>query len=355
MLTLCGNALIAETLFPIERNGPTTRLMTKSSDFNIMIVGQKGRLSYEAVLFAASLREMSPNFKGRLIVAEPQPGPKWSFDPTMNADVRAALVDLGAEILPFESRHFGEAYPYGNKIEGLSVLPEGEPFMFFDTDTLILDDLAKLDIDFDRPSASMRREGTWPQEELYWDGYTAIWKSLYDRFELDFDSSLDLSQPDEYWRRYLYFNAGWFFYKDPAVFRERFLKWALDVRDNRPDELVVQSLDPWLDQVVLPLVIHSLGGGRPGPELDGLDGDVTCHYRMFPLLYARESDQVIDVLGRVTSPNKVKKVLKSHEPIKRMVYQGRGEKVRALFDQNDLPHREQQIRNKIKANGFWMR
>ena len=33
------------------------------------------------------------------------------------------------------------------------------------------------------------------------------------------------------------------------------------------------------------------------------------------------------------APNKIKKLLKEYEPIKRMVYQGRGHKVRALFDQ----------------------
>ena len=37
------------------------------------------------------------------------------------------------------------------------------------------------------------------------------------------------------------------------------------------------------------------------------------------------------------------------------VYQGKGEKVRALFDRDALPRREQAIRNTIKKNGFWMR
>jgi hypothetical protein len=105
-------------------------------------------------------------------------------------------------------------------------------------------------------------EGTWPQIELYGPGYTAIWKSLYDRFGVDFESSLDLSQPDEFWRRYLYFNAGFFYYRCPHVFGSRFLEIALGIRDDPPPELVCQSLDPWLDQVALPLVIHDLGGGR---------------------------------------------------------------------------------------------
>jgi hypothetical protein len=38
-----------------------------------------------------------------------------------------------------------------------------------------------------------------------------------------------------------------------------------------------------------------------------------------------------------------------------MNYQGRGEKARSMFDQNDMPLRERQIRNRIKKEGFWMR
>lgn len=323
--------------------------------FNIMIVGQGGRLQYEALLFMASLREMSPGFQGRVIVAEPQPGPLWEKDPRMSGDLRDLLTAYGAEIVPFESCHFGQNYPYGNKIEGLRTLPAGEPFVFFDTDTLITGDLSQIAFDFGRPAASMKREGSWPEEELYWPGYTAIWKSLYDKFGLEFESTLDLRQPDEYWQRYLYFNAGWFFGADPAAFGDRFLSYALAVRDDAPPELVIQSLDPWLDQIVLPLVIHSFGGGRPGPALDGLDGDLTCHYRMLPLFYARESDHAVAVMETVTAPNKLKKWLKNYEPFKRMIYQGRGQKVRDMFDRNDLPRRERQIRNQIKSAGFWMR
>ncbi|MGC9367977.1 MAG: hypothetical protein ACP5DX_00420 [Paracoccaceae bacterium] len=328
----------------------------QGKDFNIMIVGQNGRLQYEALLFAASLRHCDPGFTGRLIVAEPQPGPRWRSDPRIgNSELRTMLERLGAEIVPFESRHFGQDYPYGNKIEGLSALPEAEPFVFFDTDTLITGPLSQVAFDFDRPSASMRREGTWPQPPLYGPGYAGIWKSLYDRFGLDFDSSLDLSQPDEYWRRYLYFNAGWFFFRCPREFGARFLDYALSVRDDPPEELASQSLDPWLDQAVLPLVIHSFGGGRPGPELGGLDGDITCHWRALPLLYARESDRAVEVLETVTAPNRIKKLLKLYDPFRRLVFQGRGHKVRALFDRADLPPQEKMIRNRIRQEGFWMR
>ena len=327
----------------------------KPRAFNVMAIVQQGRLEYEAVVLAASFRAQNPDFAGRLILAEPQPGPRWKSDPRISEPVRKLLVSLGAEVVPFENRQFGQSYPHGNKIEALAALPEGVPFVFFDTDTIFTGPLADVAFDFDRPSASMRREGTWPEVPLYGPGYTGIWKSLYDRFGLDFASSLDLSQPDEYWARYLYFNAGWFFYRDPAAFGQRFLDYAVTIRNDPTDALASQSLDPWLDQVALPLVIHSFGGGRPGPGLAGLDGAVSCHYRSFPLLYARESDRVVEVLEEVTAPNAVKKVLKDWEPIKKIVYQGKGAKVRAMFDRGDLPRREAMIRNRIKAEGLWFR
>ena len=323
--------------------------------FNIAIVGQTGRLQYEALLFAASLRAQSPDFPGRLLVAEPQPGRLWPQDPRMSDDIRVALEDLGAEIVPFENRAFGNAYPHGNKIEMLSALPESEPFVFFDTDTLILDDVTSVPFDFDRPTASLRRDNSWPKIELYGPGYAEIWASLYTKFGVDFESSLDLAQPDGYWQRYLYFNAGFFFFRCPHVFGRRFLEIARAIRDDPPQELVCQSLDPWLDQVALPLVIHELGGGRKTLPNGLLDDSITCHYRVMPLLYARESDAVISVLEKVAAPNKIKKLLKRHEPFKRFIYQGRGTRVRGLFDQNDLPRKEQAIRNRIKSAGLWMR
>ena len=329
--------------------------MTTSPRFNILAIGQSGRLAYEAVLLAASLRATNPDFKGRLFIAEPQPGPLWKDDPRIsNPDIRILLADLGAEILPFASAVFGDNYPYGNKIEALLALPD-EPFLFLDTDTLITGSFDKVTFDFARPSASMRREGTWPTIELYGPNHAQIWKSLYDRFALDFATSLDTAQPDGYWQRYLYFNAGWFFHQSPQRFGERFLQYAVSVRDHPTRELECQQLTPWLDQIALPLVIHSFGGGRPGPELAGMDGDVTCHWRSLPLLYARESDAVVALLDLICAPNPMKRILREYEPFKKLIYQGKGAQVRALFDRAALPRREQMIRNTIKREGLWFR
>jgi hypothetical protein len=229
------------------------------------------------------------------------------------------------------------------------------PFLFLDTDTLVTGPLSDIPFDFARPSASMRRENTWPKVELYGPTATQTWKSLYDRFGLDFQSSLDLAQPDDYWQRFLYFNAGWFFHESPAKFGNRFLAWAKAIRDNPPEELVCQELFPWLDQIALPLVIHSLGGGRPGPDLAALDGTATCHYRFLPLLYATESDHTVAVLEEVARDKSVRPTLRDWPALKAMVYQNQGRKARALFDRDRLPHREQVIRNTLKREGLWLR
>lgn len=329
--------------------------MAETRAFNIAAVVQGGRLGYEALLLVASLRATNPGFKGRVLLLEPQPGPLWPEDPRLpEGALRARLTELGAEILPFPSRAFGAGYPHGNKIEGLAALPD-QPFLFLDSDTLVTGDLGTLEFDFARPSASMRREGTWPQIELYGPGYGATWKALYDRFGLEFAPTLDLSQPDEFWKRYLYFNAGWFFHESPTRFGARFLSYATEIRDNRPAELVCQELYPWLDQIALPLVIHSFGGGRPGPGLAGLDGDVTCHYRTLPLLYAKEGDRAVEVLEQVAEVKENRRILRDWAPVKQMVYQNKGARARALFDRTALPHREQAIRNTLKREGLWLR
>jgi hypothetical protein len=163
------------------------------------------------------------------------------------------------------------------------------------------------------------------------------------------------AQPDEHWERYLYFNAGWFLGPCPRRFGARLTEVMATIRDDPPEALVCQPLYPWLDQIALPLVIHEAGGGRPGPELAPLDGAATCHYRALPLLYATAPDDRIAFLEEVASPNRVKKVLKRHEPFRRMIYQGKGAEVRALFDRADLPRSQQAIRNRIKRAKLWLR
>ncbi len=331
-------------------------MTTNPSHPTLLIIAQAGRLTYEAVLFVASLRHNAPDFQGRMVIATPKPGPLWPANPGITDPVaRDLLIHLGAEIIPFESAHFGASYPPGNKVEALQILPPNEPFVFFDTDTLIMGPIDRIPFDFDYPSASMARQDTWPEPQLYGPGYAEIWQSLYDRFGVPIEPTLATDQPVEHWERYLYFNAGWFFHKDAHAFCARMLEIMTSIRDHPGDTLASQSIYPWLDQIALPIAIADLGGGRPGIELDGLDGDTTWHWRALPLLYAKASPEQLANFQEITAPNKIKKVLKHYEPFRRMIYHNRGAKIRALFDQEKLPVREKSIRAKIKRNRLWMR
>ena len=326
------------------------------STFDIVIVAQTGRLTYEAVLFAASLRHHAPDFDGKLFVAEPKPGDLWPKDPRIDDEnARGLLADLGATFLPFDNLHFGSSYPNGNKVEALAAMPADRPFVFFDTDTVITGPIDQIAFDFARPSASMARENTWPSPPLYGPGHDAIWHALYRHFDIPFEPTLDQSEPVDHWQRYLYFNAGWFFYKCPQTFAREMTHIMKEVRDTSIPELASQKIYPWLDQIALPLVVAKLGGGRPGPELSGLDGKISQHWRAMPLFFARASDEMLEKLLEVARPNKIKKVLKAYDPFKRMIYQSKGGRVRSLFDQTALPPAERVIRNRIKREKLWMR
>ena len=74
-----------------------------------------------------------------------------------------------------------------------------------------------------------------------------------------------------------------------------------------------------------------------------------------PLLYARESDTVVEKLEAVAKDPRLAAVLRDYPAFKRMIYQGKGAEVRALFDRADLPRKEQAIRNTIKRAGLWVR
>lgn len=322
---------------------------------SVLIVAQQGRLACEAVLFAASLVAKPQSRPLNLIVAEPQPGPLWTKDPRLDPATRALLLDLGADIRPFDSLHFGDSYLQGNKIEALRVLDTDQPFVFFDTDTLMLGDLGQVPFDFDQPTASLRREGTWPKPDLYGPGYDAIWGSLYRRFGLALETSLDPTQPEGYWQRYLYFNAGFFFYRCPKIFGQMFQDMALSIRDDPPPELIGQTLYPWLDQIALPLVIHALGGGRDTLPPGLLDGSVTCHYRTLPLLYAREADEVVTTLEALAARRDLRAVLERYPPMAQVLYDGLGTRARALFDRASPLPREQAYRNQLKRAGLWLR
>jgi len=326
------------------------------TDFNIIVIAQNGRLGYETALFVASLRANSPDFTGQVFIATPRAGPLWDDDPRLSDQVICDyLTKQGAHVLPFDTRVFGQSYPHGNKIECLTALPAGQPFVFFDSDTLILSPLSQVPFDFDRPGASLRVTHTWPQPTPDGPNLHDIWASLYRRFDLDFPSSWDLQFPRDHWRRYAYFNAGYFYHRCPREFGQRYLDMAASIWRDPPAELSGQPMNPWLDQITLPLVLHSFGGGRSSLPRGFLDGAVSYHYRYLPLLYARAPNFVVAALDRVTQDPDLRAVLEHYRPFARFLYDGVGMDTRSLYNPDLGPAPEHKIRPILKQHGLWER
>ena len=117
----------------------------------------------------------------------------------------------------------------GKKIQCFKELPSNEPFIFFDTDTLICGNPSERSFDFSKPSVSLRHEKTPHALKLYWPGYGEIWRSLSEMFDLDFESPLDRWHLYEYWKWYPYLNAGFFYNEYPKILAERFTEFAVEI------------------------------------------------------------------------------------------------------------------------------
>ncbi|MEM8555352.1 MAG: hypothetical protein AAGF71_11075, partial [Pseudomonadota bacterium] len=303
-------------------------------------------------LCAATLRAHDPGFPGRILVMEPQPGPLWPNDPRMPNHLHTALAEVGAIVVPFETQVFGSAYPQGNKIEALKALPHGRPFLFLDSDTVVLKSLSLCPLDFSKPTASPAVKDTWPKPPPYGPSQRDIWQSLYDQAGLDLSPTLDADFDDDHPSRYFYCSASWLSGPCPREFGERFQDVAHRIWTEPPSTLASQSLTPWLDQIALPLVLHSLGGGRSPVDLQG---SWLWHYRTWPLFFATAPDAVVDQITRFTDQPWVKRTLSHYKPFKRALYQGNGVKARAQFDQARLPTDERIVRQRLKSAGLWER
>ena len=79
------------------------------------------------------------------------------------------------------------------------------------------------------------------------------------------------------------------------------------------------------------------------------------HYRTLPLLYARDSDEVIEAMEQAVTSNKIKKVMKRSEVFRNLVYQIKSVIIRDMFDRENLPRKERAIRQQIKKQNLWLR
>lgn len=319
---------------------------------NVYFIVQKGRLAYECLMALASLRCASPNFAGRVYVIEPQPGPLWPDDPRVTGPLRDMLMRLCDDWVPLHNEIFGAQYPHGNKIEALRLLPKAEPFIFFDSDTLFYRNLNDLNVDYTRPSASNLCTNTWPKLQPNGASLAQIWQSLYARFDLDFLSAQNTGYAADDWRRYPYYNAGWFYGDCPSEFGALYATMAQDIWHNSPIQLTGQNLYPWLDQVVLPLVIHALKGGAVADA--PLDQDFTYHYRYLARAFAHAPLPARRALHVTTRQPHLAELFKQYDPFYPFLYGNSGAEAQSI-GQAIKRGDETVLRNRLQQAGLWVR
>lgn len=258
--------------------------------FNVVLVAQAGRIGYEALLCAASLRRFHAAADLPIVVGTPRNGPLWKADPTItDAVLRAAFEWYGCTVLEFANDDFGSLAPAMNKACAIAQLPRDEAFLFLDSDVIATEPIDPAAYDFARP---VLREATLPWPVVGPDTPSAgeIWRSLYRAFGLDHEASCDQSVGDDHPQRYPYYNAAMFYHATAGRFADTMLAMARRVQHDPPIELTGQERSPWLDQIVLPLAYSGLGVPRRREQRTDLKR--LCHYQ-FPCFLLVQYDHAV--------------------------------------------------------------
>jgi hypothetical protein len=235
--------------------------MASLPHFNIALVAQSGRIAYQALLAAASVRRFHSKKDVNIHICIPENTSRWKDDPSVQEPhLREAFEKYECTIKMIDNSDWGSSYPYGNKFYAISSLPADEPFLFLDSDNILIRPIAENDIDFARP-ALRPAPRPWPIVSEKTPSYGAIWRSLYEFFDLDSTPYHDKSLNDDV-RSYPYYNAAIMYYSRAGDFGPAMLEMGKKLWANQPAALEGQPLFPWLDQVVLPLVLAKLGVPR---------------------------------------------------------------------------------------------
>jgi hypothetical protein len=266
-------------------------MASNSFQLNVALVAQLGRIGYQALLCAASIRAFHAAGDVHISICVPNRSPLWQSDPTVgDADLTHAFKRYDCEIVPFDNVDFGSIYPHSNKFYSILSLPPTEPFLFLDSDTILMRPMCSADFDFCSPAL---RPATvkWPLPGRSQHTIGEIWRSLYEYFDLDPAPYFDAESGDNSPNSYPYYNAGVMYHAQPTFFGQTMLEMAKRLWRERPTAMENQPLKPWLDQIVLPLVLARLGVPR-SRKRDPIQKALT-HYQ-FPFFLMIRYQAAID-------------------------------------------------------------
>jgi hypothetical protein len=275
---------------------------------NVVIVAQRGRLALQALLFAETYVRSGSAARNPLFVAVPEPGNLWEDDPTPEPAVMARLTALGARIVTFRNEHFGSRSPYTNKVYALFAIPQGEPFMFLDSDQLIFRNLTDIPLDFSHPSARLAA-AAWPPNRSSFPK-EKVWRAVYRLAGGDAPAN----------GAGRYFNAGCYYHEDPHVFGQLMLDCCLALSSTQSPPIAEQPMLPApLDQVALSAVIARIGEGQPCPEtLNSIhltDTTASWHYHRFARFWLPGYERARDLLEEILQTPDTAALLAGNETI----------------------------------------
>lgn len=267
--------------------------------FNVYMIGQTGRLEYEALLLVKSLRMFCDSDEIGVYVCTPNNSDLWQSDPNIEkGEIADKLRDLGARVVSFDNERFGSRYPHSNKIYALAALPPDEPFVFLDSDHIFFEDIAGLEVDFHRPTA--RRAGLlWPGKRKQGQERKQLWDSLYAKFGVETDGWYQEEYGIDSELFYPYFNGGCFYYSSARRFHELYRQAIHEVSDNPPAEVHPKSLYPWLDQICLPLVMAQLNGDGAVYRGEFVFSQVATHYFQMSNLFLNVNEDILGITREI--------------------------------------------------------
>lgn len=237
---------------------------------NIVFVCQKGELELKSLLLAWSLRKTHGK-EIQLIAAIPT-----YRDWEGISEDTASLFDTFNVQLKYFVPIFGEAYPIGNKISALKLLPPNEPGCFFDSDMLSLSFWRIEEVLAKYSNAAKPADlSTWGSSQQ-WEKVCAVTSVAIPTRRVSLTVSKALSFP--------YFNAGFIASQKPVELASHWSDYALQLNDVAAN---IENKYPWLDQISLPIAMQRAGSWRALSEFYNYpahlrslgDQDIgMCHY-----------------------------------------------------------------------------
>ncbi|MEM9716974.1 MAG: hypothetical protein AAF826_10710 [Pseudomonadota bacterium] len=195
----------------------------------------------------------------------------------------------------------------------------------------------------------------WPKEFLYGPKRAEIWRQVFDAASEDIKRATDPSHHENSWRHWPELDGMIVAGPSATTFGACFAEHAQHILDQPPNSLETQQPRKNLHRIVLPLVLVELEA-----EIQKAT-DLSRHalhvqeFRRLAYFYSSAPEDALAHFEAAVSDNKFKKILKLHEPYKRLIYQGKGRDLRDRFYEEGGQPPRRLMRRLRRHTNWWVR